>query len=155
MVRARHGPPDLLRMDASPHLNRPLRRYHIKGRATAANLGSPLLRKHKTSSNGRPRLGAKADKRNRWGESIVTSLQHHCEPHNRALLTRRDLLGVGVGGMIAGIPALAWAAAPNGQLTWAVHVTLAPTWLDPAETSGIITPYMVLYALHDAMAKPM
>src|SRR5262249_18280040 len=26
---------------------------------------------------------------------------------------------------------------------------------DPAETPGIITPYMVLYALHDALAKPM
>ena len=85
----------------------------------------------------------------------MTSLQHHCGPHNHALLTRRDLLGVGVGSMVAGTPALARAAAPHGQLTWAVHVTLAPTWLDPAETSGIITPYMVLYALQDAMAKPM
>src|SRR5258708_21151153 len=47
------------------------------------------------------------------------------------------------------------AAAPEGQLTWGVHVSLAPTWFDPAETSGIITPYMVLYALHDAMVKPM
>jgi peptide/nickel transport system substrate-binding protein len=36
-----------------------------------------------------------------------------------------------------------------------VHVSLAPTWFDPAETSGIITPYMLLYALHDAMVKPM
>jgi hypothetical protein len=25
-------------------------------------------------------------------------------------------------------------AAPEGQLTWAVHVSLAPTWFDPAET---------------------
>jgi len=47
------------------------------------------------------------------------------------------------------------AAAPEGQMTWAVHISLAPTWFDPAETSGIITPYMLLYALHDAMVKPM
>ena len=47
------------------------------------------------------------------------------------------------------------AAAPEGQMTWAVHVSLAPTWFDPAETSGIITPFMFLYALHDAMVKPM
>jgi peptide/nickel transport system substrate-binding protein len=47
------------------------------------------------------------------------------------------------------------AAAPEGTLTWGVHVTLAPTWFDPAETPGIITPFMVLYALHDAMVKPM
>src|SRR5499425_3783081 len=45
--------------------------------------------------------------------------------------------------------------APAGQMTWAVHVSLAPTWFDPAETSGIITPFMVLYALHDAVVKPL
>ncbi|MGH7342689.1 MAG: hypothetical protein ACREKH_19565, partial [Candidatus Rokuibacteriota bacterium] len=44
---------------------------------------------------------------------------------------------------------------PAGQMTWAVHVSLAPTWFDPAETSGIITPFLFLYALHDAMVKPM
>ena len=46
-------------------------------------------------------------------------------------------------------------AAPEGQLTWGVHISLAPTWFDPAETAGIITPFMVLYALHDALVKPM
>src|SRR5947199_10847710 len=52
-------------------------------------------------------------------------------------------------------PSAAAADAPVSQMTWAVHVSLAPTWFDPAETSGIITPYMVLYALHDALVKPM
>ena len=46
-------------------------------------------------------------------------------------------------------------APSKGQVTWGVHVSLAPTWFDPAETSGIITPYMMLYALHDAVVKPM
>src|SRR5207249_8313145 len=46
-------------------------------------------------------------------------------------------------------------AGPSGQITWAVHVSLAPTWFDPAETPGIITPFMVLYALHDGLVKPM
>jgi peptide/nickel transport system substrate-binding protein len=46
-------------------------------------------------------------------------------------------------------------AAPEGQMTWGVHVTLAPTWFDPAETPGIATPFMLLYALHDALVKPM
>jgi hypothetical protein len=36
-----------------------------------------------------------------------------------------------------------------------VHVSLAPTWFDPAETVGIITPFMFLYALHDALVKPI
>jgi peptide/nickel transport system substrate-binding protein len=47
------------------------------------------------------------------------------------------------------------AGSPQGQITWGVHTTLAPTWFDPAETPGIITPYMVMYALHDALVKPM
>src|SRR2546430_14715405 len=46
-------------------------------------------------------------------------------------------------------------AAPEGTLTWGVHITLASRWLDPAQTAGIITPFMVLYALHDALVKPM
>src|ERR671925_193930 len=47
------------------------------------------------------------------------------------------------------------AAAPDGTMTWGVHITLASRWLDPAETEGIITPFMVMYALHDALVKPM
>src|SRR5438552_9554880 len=47
------------------------------------------------------------------------------------------------------------AAAPEGQMTWAVHFSLAPTFFDPAETPGIITPFLVLYALHDGLVKPM
>ena len=47
------------------------------------------------------------------------------------------------------------AAAPEGQMTWALHISLAPTWFDPAETAGTGTPFLVLYALHDALVKPM
>ena len=47
------------------------------------------------------------------------------------------------------------AAAPEGTLTYGVHITLASRWLDPGETEGIATPFMVLYALHDALVKPM
>ena len=47
------------------------------------------------------------------------------------------------------------AGAADGQMTWAMHVTLAPRWLDPAETEAAITPFMVLYAVHDAIVKPM
>src|SRR5438876_1698051 len=45
--------------------------------------------------------------------------------------------------------------APAAQMTWAVHVSLSPVWFDPAEHTGIITLMMVLYAVHDAMVKPM
>ena len=46
-------------------------------------------------------------------------------------------------------------AAPEGQMTWGVHISLAPTWFEPAETQGIITPFMVMYAIHDALVKAM
>jgi len=51
------------------------------------------------------------------------------------------------------LPARA-AATPEGQVTWAVHVTLAARWLDPVDTEGI-TAFMTLYAIHDALLKPM
>ena len=46
-------------------------------------------------------------------------------------------------------------AAQEGTMTLGIHVTLVNRWLDPGETEGLITPYMVLYALHDALVKPM
>jgi peptide/nickel transport system substrate-binding protein len=51
--------------------------------------------------------------------------------------------------------AMAQKNAPSGQATWAIHVNIAPTWFDPAETPGVITPYMFMYAMHDALFKPM
>ena len=62
------------------------------------------------------------------------------------------LLPLALAALLA-VAAPAWGA--QGQMTWAVHVSLAPTWLDPGEAPGLITPFMVLYALHDAMVKPM
>jgi peptide/nickel transport system substrate-binding protein len=52
-------------------------------------------------------------------------------------------------------PAAPVARAADGQITIAVHISLAPTWFDPAETVGVITPFLMLYALHDALVKPM
>jgi len=46
-------------------------------------------------------------------------------------------------------------AAKDGTMTWGVHVTLVSRWLDPGDTEALITPFMVLYALHDALVKPM
>ena len=57
--------------------------------------------------------------------------------------------------LVAPLAAPAAPAAPEGQLTWGVHITLAPTYFDPAETPGLVTPFMILYVLHDALVKPM
>jgi peptide/nickel transport system substrate-binding protein len=51
-------------------------------------------------------------------------------------------------------PALA-ADPPAGQMTWALHFTPAPTLYEPAETPGLITPFLFLYAIHDALVKPL
>src|SRR5881296_1720062 len=44
---------------------------------------------------------------------------------------------------------------PDGQLTIAFDASIAPTFLDPAETPGIGTPFVFLYAMHDALMKPL
>ncbi len=46
-------------------------------------------------------------------------------------------------------------AKPEGEMRWALYVTMPPAWFDPGEVTGIITPFWVLYALHDALVKPM
>src|SRR6266446_8049217 len=70
-------------------------------------------------------------------------------------IRRRDVLALAALGVVAGSRRAALAAAPQSELTWGLHVSLAPNWFDPADTQALITPFMVLYALHDAMVKPM
>jgi ABC-type transport system substrate-binding protein len=53
------------------------------------------------------------------------------------------------------LPPAPVAAAPEGQMVWAVHISLAPVYFEPAEAPGTITPFMLYYALHDALVKPM
>jgi len=67
-------------------------------------------------------------------------------PYRGSTCTRRRLLQGALGGA-AGLTLGPWRVAhataqPRGQLTVGVHVTLSPTWFDPAETPGIITPFM-------------
>ena len=76
------------------------------------------------------------------------------EPSNGLIATRRGLLGLAALG-IAGTSRQTFAAGPAGQLTWGVHISLAPTWFYPAETPSLVTPYMLYYAMHDAMVKAM
>jgi len=70
-------------------------------------------------------------------------------------VSRRELLALAALGLVAGPAGVVAAAETKGALTWGIHVSLAPTWFDPGEASGIITPFLVLYALHDALVKPM
>jgi peptide/nickel transport system substrate-binding protein len=52
------------------------------------------------------------------------------------------------------LPARA-ALAADGQITWAVPVSIAPAMFDPADHQGGVTSLLTFYALHDALVKPM
>ena len=69
--------------------------------------------------------------------------------------TRRGVLSLSAAAMIGATLRAANAAAPGRELRIGAHISLAPTWFDPAETPGIITPFMMLYAMHDAIMKAM
>jgi peptide/nickel transport system substrate-binding protein len=47
------------------------------------------------------------------------------------------------------------AAEPKGEMVYALHVTIAPAWFDPAEMPSQITPFIIAYALHDALVRPL
>jgi peptide/nickel transport system substrate-binding protein len=46
-------------------------------------------------------------------------------------------------------------ARPEGEMRWALYVTLPAVWFDPGEVVGLISPFWVLCAIHDALVKPM
>jgi peptide/nickel transport system substrate-binding protein len=51
--------------------------------------------------------------------------------------------------------AASYVSLPSGELRYALHVTLAPAWFDPADTPAQLIPFAVLYALHDALIRPV
>src|SRR4029450_12805594 len=71
-------------------------------------------------------------------------------------LVRRTLLSLLlllVTGAVSRAPAQ--PVPPEGEMRWAIYITLSPNWFDPAEAVGQLTPFWVLYALHDALIKPL
>src|SRR5919204_248037 len=69
--------------------------------------------------------------------------------HRVALLVGALVCTVGL------IQSLQAQPKPTGELVYAMHVTIAPSWFDPAETPAQITPFGILYALHDAVVRPL
>src|SRR5215813_8925723 len=79
-------------------------------------------------------------------------------------------MGTTVGGLLRGrivlLPALvllslgaAWEAtgqsSPAGDAVMAWPITIAPTWFDPSTAPPQITPFGILYAVHDAVVRPL
>jgi peptide/nickel transport system substrate-binding protein len=56
---------------------------------------------------------------------------------------------------LAHAPQIAAQQKPEGEMRWAMYVTVSAQWFDPGETVGQLTPFWVLYALHDALVKPL
>jgi peptide/nickel transport system substrate-binding protein len=69
---------------------------------------------------------------------------------------RRFVFALAALGALAGGCTTAQAQGmPEGEMRWALYVTPSPAWLDPAEAAGQLTPFWFLYAIHDALVKPM
>src|SRR3954447_21122163 len=71
--------------------------------------------------------------------------------------SRRAVLGSVMAGLltvVVGVLETADAKEPSGQVVEAWHVTIAPAWFDPSTAPPQITPFGMLYAIHDALVRP-
>src|SRR5258705_8069895 len=69
--------------------------------------------------------------------------------------SRLVLVGAILCAMLGPVGAPGAAAAPEGTLTIAMHFSPVTRWLDPADGESTITPFLLLYVLHDGLVKPM
>ncbi len=59
------------------------------------------------------------------------------------------------GGLLVAVTAArAENRPPSGRAVMAWHVTIAPSWFDPSTAPPQITPFGMLYAIHDALVRP-
>jgi peptide/nickel transport system substrate-binding protein len=72
------------------------------------------------------------------------------KPRCRVLLLL--MMGVLLLNWVTGVSA---QSKPAGELNWAWHVTMAPAWFDPAKAPAQITPYLILYAVHDSLVRAL
>jgi len=57
--------------------------------------------------------------------------------------------------LVVSAPVPSTAQSPAGEVTVSFHVTLAPSWFDPSAAPPQITPFGVMYAIHDALVRPL
>jgi peptide/nickel transport system substrate-binding protein len=69
---------------------------------------------------------------------------------NRTLAGKVLAAAISVGCMSG----VASATTPSGRVVIAAQVTIPPAWLDPSTAPAQITPFAVLYALHEALVRP-
>src|SRR6266545_4802389 len=72
-----------------------------------------------------------------------------CSLRAVAPIVTAAVLMLGLAGPVMG------QAAPAGEVSVAWHVTIAPTWFDPSTAPAQITPFGILYAIHDGLVRPL
>lgn len=73
----------------------------------------------------------------------------------RDLPSRRAVVGslVATPLVVGARSALGAPSTPSGQIVVGFHVTISPAWFDPSLAPPQITPFGILYALHDALVR--
>lgn len=56
---------------------------------------------------------------------------------------------------LGGVQGVNGQPTPTGVAVMAWPVTIAPSWFDPSTAPPQITPFGMLYALHDALVRPL
>src|SRR5215475_4650979 len=56
---------------------------------------------------------------------------------------------------LGAVPEVTGQAPPTGEAVMAWPITIAPSWFDPSTAPPQITPFGILYALHDALVRPI
>ena len=74
----------------------------------------------------------------------------HMEHNNRI-----GLLFIVMGLVIGWLQGAHAQSQSPDRLVVALHVTIPSSWFDPVETPAQITPFGILYALHDAVVRPL
>jgi peptide/nickel transport system substrate-binding protein len=82
----------------------------------------------------------------------MRTLRHLVPAPPGALLVAAALL---LGALVFATPGSAASMPePKGKAVMAWHVTIAPSWFDPSSAPPQITPFGMLYAIHDALVRP-
>src|SRR6266850_8342126 len=124
-----------------------------------------------------PRTSAPICGPSRWTSIPMTASRRHHSPDAAVLtargggailwarvrpLARRPVMTPGSRRLVLALtlalalvtPATAAAPVPAGRAVMAWHVTIAPSWFDPSTAPPQITPFGLLYAIHDALVRP-
>jgi peptide/nickel transport system substrate-binding protein len=79
----------------------------------------------------------------------------HCAVSGRRLWSRLGVLLVVAAVLVLSATRGVAAQPAPGEVVIAWHVTIAPSWFDPSTAPPQITPFGMLYALHDALVRPL